>query len=217
MATHRSPLTPQFSFKNETGQYHWETGPNKGDFVPREAVRGALDDYLRAKEQYLREWAGKLQNREISIGTWQREMERNLGRMHVAATALAKGGWHAMGPADYGRAGGLLRREYAALRNFAVQIQNGLPLDGHFLQRIGQYAQAPRHTYHYVQRLEMEARGLDECRSIRHARDSCEECVDEEDKGWQPAKDAVLPGDRQCLRNCKCLLEYRSSQTGTVF
>jgi hypothetical protein len=111
-----------------------------------------------------------------------------------------------------------VREEYKRLREFGVQIENELPLDGRFVNRAQQYAQAGRTTYENFQRRAMEARGHDEERSVRNAGDSCAGCLAAEARGWQPVGSLPLPGERNCLRNCKCAMEYRKSeeQVGTT-
>ncbi len=210
MPKRRNSLTPQFEFDDATGQFR---NLRTGRFVARLAVRAALDDYIDAKGAEMKALAEQLRNREITIGQWQKAIENNIAKIHLANAAAAKGGTHAMQNADFGRVGGLVKYEYQQLREFAKQIENGLPLDGRFMNRIGQYASAGRHTYHEVDRLEQQARGMAEERSILHARDSCAGCLSAAAAGWQPAGTLPLPGERQCLRSCRCSMEYRVGES----
>jgi hypothetical protein len=214
MATRRSLITPQFGFNDATGQYYWLNGPNKGRFVPRTEVRRVIDEYLENKSKQVRTLAEQLRNREISIAQWQRAMEQNIARVHLANAAAAKGGWHALGQSDYGRIGSLVKQEYKYLREFAVQIENGLPLDGRFTARVEQYSQAGRHTFYVFKDLEAERLGLDEERSVRHAQDSCEDCLYWAAKGWVPRGSSPHPGARRCRRKCKCDKIFRKRGEG---
>jgi hypothetical protein len=174
-------------------------------------VRGAIDDYIDSTGRDMRSLAEQLRNREISIAQWQREMESHIARVHLANAAAARGGWDRMRQSDYGRVGRLVRDEYAALRGFARQIQDGIPLDGRFTNRVNQYVQAGRHSYHIFDRREQRARGMDDERSILHARDSCDGCLSAAARGWQPIGTLPLPGERDCRRNCHCTMRYRSA------
>jgi hypothetical protein len=213
-------MTPDFEFDDSTGQYRYLTGPRRGQFVPRQSIRSALDDYIEDRQRYAVEVSERFRNNQISFAEWQAEMEATAVRIHVASAASAKGGWAQMTQSDYGRVGQIWRQElggrpgfHNGLRGMIEQMNNGLPLDGRWMNRVQQYMQAGRTTYHVVETLEMERRGFDEERSIRHSRDSCDECIDQETLGWQPIAARVIkqPGDRQCLRNCKCTKEYRRS------
>lgn len=217
MARRYSSLTPQFGFDDRTGRYFYTSGPKKGDFVSFNDVRSALDDYLNKQTAKVQSLGEQLRNREISIAKWQRETERTLAKIHVASGALAKGGWHRMTQADYGRIGQLVKQEvggvkgvHKGLRGLAKQIENDLPLDGRFMNRLRLYAEAGRHTYHILQTREMRERGYGEEKSVRHASDSCEECLALEALGWQPIGTIAEPGDRICNRNCRCAKIFRN-------
>lgn len=223
MATRRSPLTPQFEFDDATGQYRHI---RSGRFVSGELARSALDDYYDAKAEYAIKISEQLRNREISFATWQGEFERTLAKIHLVSIAQARGGWHRMTSADYGRAGQLYKQEligikgqHRGLRGLVADMQKGKPLDGHWMQRIQQYVQAGRHSFHVAETIEMERRGADEECSIRAVTDSCDECIEQEDLKWQKIKSKRIkqPGDRRCKRRCKCRKKYRNSKTGQVF
>lgn len=205
MATRRSDLTPQFTFDESTGQYRRADGR----FVPRTTVRSVLDKYLDAKTKEVTQLAEQFRNREITFQQWQKQTEAHIAKIHLANAAAAKGGWEKLDSADFGRVGSLVKFEYQQFRKLADQIDKGLPLDGRFMQRMAQYAQSGRHTYHVIDRREQKARGLDEERSILHARDSCVGCLSAAARGWQPIDTLPLPGERNCGRNCKCTIEYR--------
>lgn len=207
MALRRSNLTPQFSWDDAAGRYR----NARGHFVSREDVRSAIDKYLDNKTGQFKVLGEQLRDREISIAQWQRAMEREIAKVHLANLAAAKGGWHNLNQADYGRVGRIVRSEYKYLRAPAKQIEAGLSLNGRFMQRVQQYAQAGRATYHIIEAREMEVRGFDECRTVRHVRDSCEECVRLAALGWQSIGTIKLPGLRICMRNCRCTMEYRKS------
>jgi len=199
---------PSYSWDDPRAQYR--NASNR--LVSRGAVREVLDKYLDVRTARVRDVSVQLQQREITIAQWQRQMEDSIARTHLASAALAKGGWARMRPVDYGRVGRLVRDEYKYLRAFARQIEKGLPLDGRFLSRAEQYAQAGRHTFHVVETLELKARDYDEEKSIRSARDSCSECIAIAALKWQRIGSTKNPGSRICRRKCRCHKIYRKSQ-----
>lgn len=206
-------------YQHAVGQSHSKTARPKTARVSPLKVRGALDDYLDAKTREAQSLAEQLRNREITIAQWQAQTRDLIAESHLNAAMLAKGGKERMRYADYGRVGSLVKFEYRQLEKLAVQIENGLPPDGRFMQRIAQYAEAPRHSYHVVETREMKARSMGEQRFIRHAGDSCDDCVRLAALGWHETGSTPEPGERQCHRKCKCTKEYRKSKkvkTGSI-
>lgn len=197
-----------FQWNEKAGRF---LGPG-GKFVAGQKLRGALDGYLDEKSGWAREWAGQLKRREISLADWQRGMERELTKAHLNAAAMGRGGAAQMDKAALEAAGAFLREELGHLAALAGKIEAGLPLDGRFLNRVGQYAQAPRAHFHEVEREEQRSRGANQERSVRHARDSCEDCVYWDGVSWQPLGTVPTPGglERRCRRKCRCTKEYRT-------
>ena len=198
-------------------RFGWNNGAARftdasGRFVAGEKVRGALDDYLDAKSKAARAVSEQLQRREITLSEWQDYMGRELTKSALNAAALARGGAARLDDAALAKTGEFVRSELAYLEKFAIGIEQGTPTDGRFLNRTRQFMQAARTHFHSAQREEMGARGVEEERSIRHAGDSCDDCVYWEGVGWQPIGTVELPGDRECRRNCKCDLDYRGAQ-----
>lgn len=180
-----------------------------GRFVSFEAIRQYLDDTLDTSERKIMSLGRQLQAGQITVEAWQVGMRDVLKDIHLASSALAKGGWAQMSQADYGRVGFRLREQYERLRKFAQQIEEGYVLDGRFLNRMKLYAQSGRQTYHMVMRAEAALRGATEERSILAKSDHCSECVSEAARGWVPIGDLILIGARICSSNCRCSAEFR--------
>jgi len=172
-------------------------------------IRGYLDDVLDSSERDMLALGSRLQAGSISVAEWQLGMRDTLKSIHTASGALPQGGWAHMSPADYGRIGVRLKEQYKFLGKFAKQIENGLPLDGRFNNRIKLYAQSGRATYHALEREEQAKRGKKEERNILGGRDHCTECVGEANKGWVKIGTLKLIGQRICKSNCRCHAEYR--------
>lgn len=182
--------------------------PN-GRFVSFQQIRDWLDATLDQSEKRVLSLGGQLRSGAITVQEWQVGMRDAIKDIHLASSALAKGGWAQMTQADYGRVGYRLREQYERLQKFADQIEKGLFLDGRFMNRIRLYAQSGRTTYHMVQRAEMAIRGMTEERSVLAVADHCRECVSEANRGWVPIGDLVLIGQRECSTNCRCSIEFQ--------
>jgi hypothetical protein len=198
------------------GPYTWDAGSRRyrststGRFVSAAAVRAELDKSIDAAARAMREASESLRTGGMSLAQWELRMAEEIRNSYLASTALAKGGWAQMTPADYGRAGRAIRNQYEYLRKFAADIASGKQkLDGTLGRRAELYVQASRGAYEETRRRDEANRGMSEERRVRHARDSCETCVTEAGKGWQPIGTLRQIGDSQCLSRCKCQFEFR--------
>jgi hypothetical protein len=192
----------------------------RGRFVARRDVRAALDRVIDAAAEDMRRAALDLQAGRINLPEWQIRMEAGLRAIHTASGAIAKGGWARATAADWSAVAARLRAQYGYLRDFAYQVENGLPLDGRFLDRCAMYAASATGTYEAIHRRDMVAAGAREERRALHAEESCKSCVAYAALGWQPA--GSLPGigeQSECLSRCRCSFRYRDRkgvEMGTV-
>ena len=180
-----------------------------GRFVPAATVRRELDTYIDASDDAARALTKALRNRELSLADWELAMRREIKRTHLNAIALERGGWGNMRPADYGRAGQIIREQYAYLRRFAQQIADGTQrLDGRAEVRAQLYTSAGRQSY-YASAHANRKPNITHVRSIRHARDSCRSCI-ELDGRWFTIGDPryMIPGRRECNARCRCSEEF---------
>lgn len=194
-----------FTWDPDLGRYR-DAG---GRLVAETRVRDALYRAIDGEKQSVRILAQELRAGGVDLGTWQAEMRQSIKRVHLWSAAAAKGGWAQMGPADYGRVGQIVRSEYRYLDGFTDAIATGLPLDGRFLVRAAMYALAGKSTFYTVLRLEKLEAGYTEERNIRHAAESCDDCLAFSALGWVPIGTLPVPGTRQCLRHCMCTMQFR--------
>lgn len=188
--------------------------PN-GRIVSAAQVRSALDDALRAMDGKARDLAAQLRSGAISLASFEREMRTLIKDVQLYGAAAAAGGWAQLDQSALGRVGSLTRIQYDYLHGFVQDVATGTQrLDGTLTVRASLYAQQGRRTFYKQMAVEMEEIGHDEERSIRHASDSCDGCIDAADQGWQPIGTLPEIGERDCLSRCKCTKEYRSSTTG---
>jgi hypothetical protein len=204
----RSPLTPEYTFSEASQRYR---NMATGKYIKREVVRRALDTALDRSRNEVQRLARSLVNGNMSIADWQIATAKEVKSMHLASASLAKGGWAQMGPREFGKVGNTLRNEYGYLAKFAEQIKDGTQrLDGSLISRANLYAQSPRGTYHAIEARGMLDQGKAECRNVLGGSDNnCEGCLAETAKGWMQLGELTPIGDRQCLANCRCSVEYR--------
>ena len=176
-----------------------------GRYVAGRVVRAELDTYLAASDDVAKALAGQLRDRAISLADWELAMRAEIKRTHLNAIALQRGGWANMRPADYGRAGQIIREQYGYLRNFANDIASGKQrLDGTLGRRMQLYIDAGRNSFYQSLHANRKPE-VTHVMSRRTARDSCRDCI-ELDGRWFRIGDPryMLPGQRQCVANCQC-------------
>lgn len=205
---------PPFYFDRNVARYR----DSQGRFQSVQQVWETADTVMDNLAKDMVSQAQALQTGDISLRDWQLQMERQIKDAHLSMYAAAKGGWEQMTPADFGRAGNLIKKQYQYLRDWVQEIEEGLPFDGRQIQRAGLYARAPRETLSVVQRLEEQVRGKSQKRNILGIADHCHGsprgCVEITGLGWVPIEagpdDGYYPiGSRLCLVRCKCFEEFR--------
>lgn len=214
MPTRRSSLTPSYGWNPTAKRYVWLEPPpgiRRNSFVSWErVVRPALDAVLDKAKGRIETLSRQLVAREITIAEWQTKMASEVKQVHVIGHTLASGGWGQLTQADYGRIGQRVRAEYVALRNFAIQVEEGKQArNGTLVNRARLYSEAGRATYEAERGRREVGSGAREYRSVRHATDSCEQCISEAAKGWVMVGTLIPIGQRLCRGNCKCTLTYR--------
>jgi hypothetical protein len=203
------PDLPIYTWSKARRQYR----DAKGKFVSREEVRGALDTYLDSVTADIRDIATRLVEGTATIEQFHAYLEIALKEAHTAAGAIAAGGWKQAKADDWATVGRKLKFQYGKLRQFARELENGLPLDGRVVARAEMYGLSATGTYEAVLRRGDIAAGYDQERRLIHSGQSCNRCIAHAAKGWQPA--GVLPGigeDCDCLSNCRCTFERRRSR-----
>lgn len=202
-----SKITPEYSYNTKAVRYRNKAN---GRFVSSKELRGAIDKAIDKSGKEIGKLSQELKEGRMSLADWQTAMGQEIKNSHLASVAAAKGGWHQMTAADYGRAGGRIRGQLWYLNRFAQQIESGKQrLDGSFLHRSKMYIEAARETYHIQLREEMKKAGMTKEKNILGVADHCDDCLGETAKGWVDIGELTLIGQRQCLKNCKCRIEYK--------
>ena len=182
-----------------------------GRFIDRATVRLLLDDAISAEARYMADQLKKLSAGSLSLDAWYAGMRQSIKLIHLWAGAAAKGGWAQLTNTEYGYIGSAVKFHYDRLARFVEQLSLGLHVGPREVMRVGMYAQAARLTYHVVELPTTIQAGYTEERNvIDPGAESCAECVELTGE-WVPIGTLPRPGERLCLTNCRCHLEYRRS------
>lgn len=147
---------------------------------------------------------------QITLADWTQQMATEIKTSTIISRIVAVGGLERMTASDWGACGAELRRQYQFLNRFASQILSGAQaLNGQAVMRARMYAQTARRFYEQSQRDAHASIGLTQERRIRHARESCDDCIRYEKLGWQPIGTLPAIGDSQCKTNCRCTFKFR--------
>jgi hypothetical protein len=202
-----------------SGTYYWNEAAARyidaqGRFVSEQVVRAAVDEALLTASQDAIADFEAMRKGEITVGEWERRMRRHIKNSHLTNARLASG---EISGGTRRRVEGVLSGqdgEFQRLHRFAQQVADEeIPLDGRARQRTQGYVQNGRSTYHAEQRVAKQKNGYNQERNRLGIAEHCDECVEITGKGWSPTGSLVLIGNRTCLYNCKCRIEYRSTES----
>lgn len=204
-------LSPKFRWNDAAGRY---IAPN-GQFIPFDQMRSALRKVMGNLTAEMEAAANALIAGDISIGAFQTEMMVLSKEVNLAGGALERGGFYVMTPEDFGKVGAKCRREYGYIDRMGRQIASGEQrLDGSLRSRARLYGKQGEVTYFDFAADTAERRQMKEERSILNPGESCDVCIDEAKKGWSELHSLIPIGERTCLSNCNCSMEYRNLDTG---
>ena len=204
------PDRPPFRYDRAAGRYRGPTGA----FVSEARVRAYLDSALEAAGKRMDALANDLRAGKIDLISWEVRMRREVKIVATYSGAAAKGGWAQLTDADLGRIGRYVQDQYRYLRGFARDIATGKQSLGGVNNRSRLYSQAGRPLYERMAKAENRVRGRTQRRSIRDARDSCDDCRAAAVAGWRDIDDPAIPeiGARQCKTRCRCRMLYRKPE-----
>lgn len=195
-----------YTYDRRLGRYR----DSRGRLISNSVVRDAVDNVADLASKRLGDLARGLQNATVSLADWHTQSMAEIKAAHVATGVAARGGWKQMAPADWGRIGQRIRREYGYLRTFATDIASGKqPLDGRLVARAEMYGQAARMTYEAIKAADDKARGMLVERNVLHGRDHCGQCPKLAARGWVPIGSLPPIGSRLCRVRDRCTIERR--------
>lgn len=194
-----------------------------GRFVSWSAVQQSMYEFLDRAEGEATAASQALRKGTITVAEYESRMMTLIKNSRLTEAALAKGGWQQMTQADFGRVGQDVRRQYDFLAGRVQAILSGRQaLDGTLDARSRQYVQTAKTLFHRVRAREERLRGRTRVRSVLDPlAESCHAdkrpgCIEEAARGWLPierlfesgALRLSVPGERTCLGNDRCEVEF---------
>lgn len=201
-----SSFSPGFGWNASAARY---TDLKTGRFVKAKVVRDTVDALILKSSESIRVLSQKLVQGWISLANWELQIASELKFLHIANQVAALGGLHNYNVDAENRAFVILENQFSYLHRFATQIANGDQKLSGVLSRIDLYVHAARATYEAERNIVMQEAGYTYESSILHSGDSCQGCLGENAKGFQPIGTLIPIGERDCLTRCHCTLDYR--------
>lgn len=201
-------ILPGYSFDRSAAQFRSSA---TGQFVSRERITGLLDTQIRGAEDRLGGIISAVHEGAMSPGYGQVVIRDELRRLHLQNAALGAGGFDRLTFREYGRAGRLLREDYARMTRLINEVKAGKVTLPQALQRVHGYVGSARVNFLEAERdaARNSGRPFEERRRL-NANESCADCVRYAGMGWQPIGVLPIPGNAsRCKSNCRCALERR--------
>lgn len=183
-----------------------------GRYISERQVRDFVDNIADHASQQLGGLSAQYRAGQITLTVWQAESRAVIKSSQIASALAAYGGRDQMTQARWGLVGQQIRAQYGYLARFADDVLAGRQrLNGRMDARARLYGQASRTLYENIRRRENAAAGQRFERNVRHASESCNQCVAQSSLGWVPIGTLVPVGQRTCRSNCRCTLSYSRS------
>lgn len=205
-----------YTWDKKTARYRDATGK----FVARETVYQSVNDYINGSTDAINQLARMVSGGEINAADWYSLMRSEIKDAYIASYTAGIGGRSQMTQADWGRIGRMVRDQYAYLDRFKNDVQNGNLTEAQIAARSQMYINSARQAYEKSAQLSAKKAGYDEeLWVVDPDAEHCDDCVIYAGQGWQPIGTFPEPGDgtTECLTNCKCLKQFRNSETGEIY
>ena len=176
---------------------------------PRQ-VRTTLDKFIDSTTWDMSALAESYRTGGLTLAEWQAQMLARVKSTHYGAASLQRGGYANMRPADMAEVERIILHEYRYLSRFGRDVKKGLPLDGRFVRRAEMYGKAGRGTFYEFMSADMSRAGYTEEANVIRPGDNCGGCIEQTARGWVALGQLVPIGNRTCLSNCRCALQYRN-------
>ncbi len=198
-----------YTWQDSTRRYR---NADSGRFVSRAAVRASLDHVVEQQMDHVRALSADLVSGDLSLAAWRTSMVTALKTSHLEGAAVAKGGWLALTTDDYRWVTDRVRGQLTYLQRFHDDLAYGrAPMDGTVANRAAMYVEAGVATNRAMESRMAVDRGEELERNIGNDDDhTCEGCQDATDAGWVPIGTLPEVGQRDCMSNCRCWMDFRT-------
>ena len=198
-------------------RYLWDAASGRfrglnGQFVSLANVRAALDSALDGASQDAAAIANLYASGTIGVAEFENRLQALIKETQLYSSAVAAGGFANIGTAELDVLQQRLAEQFAYLSDWADDLAAGTTQSTRGMAaRAGMYAQSARNTFDVTYRAGQALRGFDEERNILNPGESCDLCREQTALGWVPIGTLIPVGQRTCISNCNCVVNYRSA------
>jgi hypothetical protein len=189
--------------------------------IPPTAVRHALNIYLHRAAAELAQLTIATGRGIVPVSTWQDAMTSSIKDVQLVNAAVGRGGSLAIQPGDLREISQYIEYQLGRLDRFAVQLEQevDIPTPDAAGERAAHYADSAISTYDRMRRHAAEDAEMTLERNLLGNAEHCRpdprrphipDCPSLSRKGWVPIGTLAPVGERICLWNCKCHIDYES-------
>ncbi|MEO7102863.1 MAG: hypothetical protein ABI119_05955 [Gemmatimonadaceae bacterium] len=218
-----APYYPKYGWNAKAGRYYGADGR----FVTLDEVRAAIDDALIAEGTHAGAFASLVREGKISVFDFANLMRAAIKDSQIYAAAVASGGYSNIDVHGLTELTSRVAEQFKYLEEWIATLTGDLGNDAEqalvrleeagkrgiseaqMTARAKMYMSAARGTYEAIYEHAQQRRGFTEYRNRLGHAEHCAQCVDMTAIGWVLIGTLVPIGQRTCLTNCKCHIEYR--------
>lgn len=134
---------PDWTYSTKDKSYIDENGER----LSEASLNGVRDAYLDGVDPLLNDYAENLASGSWTVAQFEREVRTRLKHAYISEYVLGRGGVNSMEPADWGRVGNMLRRQYGYLREFLDDITAGDETANNALRRTKNFLGSARQGF----------------------------------------------------------------------
>lgn len=187
-----------------------------GRFLSFAEVRAALDRAIVGAATEASGLAELLQSGTIGVLEFVQQMRILIKDSQIYSTAVAVGGYGNIDPASLESLQESIGTQFSFLADWAADLQDAIDETGEVIEagkqlqaRAAMYLNAARAIFASTYRSGMHKRGFNEEINVLGHAEHCDQCVEMTQLGWVPMFTLIPIGQRTCIVNCKCRLDYR--------
>ncbi|MEH2138557.1 hypothetical protein [Nostoc sp.] len=205
-----------FATATQNPQYQWEPQSRRyrdrlsGKFLSKQAIASLTQLRIIQVNQDLQQLGDLLLNGKITLRGWQEQFAQSIKILHTQQYLLGVGGQAQVQKEDYLAIARELKNQYKYLRNFAVDLTNGVMTPAQFKIRARMYAKAAKVSYFRGEKQAAKRSGLDGAYRVLGESDyHCKQCPQYAAMGVLPIDEVIYPTQRcDCRTGCLCNLVY---------
>lgn len=169
------------------------------------------NEFVEAQKAEVVKLVNRMADKEITWNQWVREMQTVIRLTHMDLLSLGSGGRGQVTQKQWDDlAFKTLPTQYDFLKDFAHKILDGQYSRLQVLLYAQQYIGTAVASYDNGRRGAARQAGFTLERNVLDAQaEHCNGCQTATNRGWVPIGSLYPPGQRDCLGNCRCHLEFR--------